>query len=199
VIRKLFLLLSLAAALALPLAWPASAETTEEMLADRVLGNPKAPITIVEYFSMTCSHCARFHNETLPELKKAWIDTGKAKLVMRDFPIDRVALHAAVLARCLGPERYAPFVETLMKTQDTWIKTPDPRQALNTTARLAGLTREKAEACAADTKLVDGILSRQLDAQNKYKVDSTPSFVINEKLYPGAMPFKEFDRILKGN
>ncbi len=195
-IRKRILVLAFAA---LCLALPARAQTSEEMLADRVLGNPKAPITIIEYFSLTCSHCARFHNEILPELKKAWIDTGKAKLVLRDFPLERIALHGAVLARCLGPERYAPFVETLMKTQDNWIKTPDPRQTLNTTARLAGLTKEKAEACAADTKLVDGILARQLDAQNKYKIESTPSFVINEKVYPGAMPFKEFDRILKGN
>ncbi len=170
----------------------------EEGMAERVLGNPKAPITIIEYFSLTCSHCADFHVNTLPQLKKEWVETGKARLVMRDFPLDRVALHGAVLARCLPADKYFAFVDMLMNSQKQWAGTADPRAALNGNARLAGLPKEKIDACLADTALADGILARQLEGQQKFKVQSTPTFVIDGKTFPGAMPFAQFDRILKG-
>ncbi|MBI4968948.1 MAG: DsbA family protein [Rhodospirillales bacterium] len=202
VFRLIRPLLALLALLLVPLA-PAQGQgagkaTTDEMLAERVLGNPKAPITIIEYFSLTCSHCADFHVNTLPQLKKEWVETGKARLVMRDFPLDRVALHGAVLARCLPGDKYFAFVDMLMTSQKQWASAPDPRVALNGNARLAGLSKEKIDACVADTALTDGILARQLEGQQKFKIQSTPTFVIDGKTFPGAMPFAQFDRILKG-
>ena len=166
------------------------------------LGKPDAKITIIEYFSMTCSHCATFEIETLPELRKAWIDTGKARFVFRDFPLDPVALLAAQLGRCLaadkGAETYARFVELLMKGQMTWAVSKDPYQSLAASARLAGMSKDRIETCAQDKKLEDGILQGQLDAQKKYGIRSTPSFVVNGKLYSGSMTFEQFDKVLKG-
>ena len=124
--RRVALLFLTALAAAFPAAAqspPASADAASLLQVtpqDRVLGQADAPITIVEYASMTCPHCAHFANEVLPELKKKWIDTGKAKLVMRPFPLDQVALRAEMLARCLPPERYYPMIETLFKTQEKW-------------------------------------------------------------------------------
>ncbi|HYP38382.1 MAG TPA: thioredoxin domain-containing protein, partial [Stellaceae bacterium] len=101
---------------------------------DRILGNPEAPITIVEYASLTCPHCAHFANDVLPEIKKDWIDTGKAKLVLRDFPLDEPALRAAMIARCAPPDRYYAFADTFFAAQEKWVRSPDYREAL---ARLA--------------------------------------------------------------
>ena len=85
---------------------------------DRILGKPEAPITIVEYASLTCPHCAHFANDVLPEIKKAWIDTGKARLVLRDFPLDEPALRAAMIARCAPPDRYYAFADTFFAAQE---------------------------------------------------------------------------------
>src|SRR6516165_8332780 len=92
---------------------------------DRILGSLEAPITIVEYASLTCPHCAHFANDVLPEIKKAWIDTGKAKLVLRDFPLDEPALRAAMIARCAPPDRYYAFAETFFAAQEKWVRTTD--------------------------------------------------------------------------
>ncbi len=166
------------------------------------LGKPDAKITIIEYFSMTCSHCATFEIETLPELRKAWIDTGKARFVFRDFPLDQVALLAAQLGRCLaadkGAETYARFVSLLMKGQQSWAISKDPIQSLGASARLAGMSKERIESCVLDKKLENDILQSQLDAQKKYGIRSTPSFVVNGKLYSGSMTFEQFDKVLKG-
>src|SRR5467141_2382373 len=97
---------------------------------DRILGNPDAPITIVEYASLTCPHCAHFANEVLPELKKKWIDTGKAKLVLRDYPLDEPALRAAMIARCAPPDRFYAYVDTLFAAQEKWVMAKDYREAL---------------------------------------------------------------------
>ena len=104
-----------------------------------MLGKADAPITIVEYASMTCPHCAHFDKDVLPDLKKKWIETGKAKLVLRDYPLDEVALRAAMMARCAPPERFYPLVDTLFETQEQWALAKDWRGALEKTARLAGI------------------------------------------------------------
>src|SRR6185312_15839778 len=102
---------------------------------DHVLGKADAPITITEYASLTCPHCAEFDRDTLPKIKKNWIDTGKAKLVYRDFPLDQLALRAAMLARCAPPDRYFAFINTLFQSQDTWARSSDPEQALERIGR----------------------------------------------------------------
>ena len=112
---------------------PGATASTESLLApteqDRVLGKPDAPITIIEYASLSCSHCAHFANAVLPKLKENWLDTGKAKLILRDFPLDEPALRAGMVARCAPPERYYPLVDTLFEMQDKWVVARDSHAA----------------------------------------------------------------------
>ena len=129
---------------------------------DRILGNPEAPITIVEYASLTCPHCAHFANDVLPEIKKAWIDTGKAKLVLRDFPLDEPALRAAMIARCAPPDRYYAFAETFFAAQDKWVRNSDYREALARLAKLGGMGREEFDACLKNTELENKIVGERL-------------------------------------
>src|SRR5256885_15632799 len=120
---------------------------------DRILGNPDAPITIVEYASLTCPHCAHFANEVLPELKKKWIDTGKAKLVLRDYPLDEPALRAAMIARCAPPDRFYAYVDTLFAAQEKWVMAKDYRDALARLVKLGGMSREEFDNCLKNTTL----------------------------------------------
>src|SRR5438128_6933423 len=110
---------------------------------DRVLGNPDAPITIVEYASLTCPHCAHFANDVLPDIKKKWIDTGKAKLVLRDFPLDEPALRAAMIARCAPPDRYYAFADTFFAAQEKWVTARDYRDSLARLAKLGGMSKDE--------------------------------------------------------
>jgi protein-disulfide isomerase len=162
---------------------------------DRVLGQADAPITIVEYASMTCPHCAHFENEVLPELKKKWIDTGKAKLVMRPFPLDQVALRAEMLARCLPPERYNPMIETLFKTQEKWA-VQDWRPALGRTARLAGVSNKEFDACLANKALEDEIVQSRLAASTQLDINGTPTIFVNGKKFEGPPTVQALDEVL---
>ena len=163
---------------------------------DRILGNPDAPITIVEYASMTCPHCAHFTNDVLPELKKKWIDTGRAKLVMRPFPLDQVALRAEMLARCLPPERYYPMIETLFKTQDKWAVPQDWRAALERIARLAGVGSKEFDACLANKALEDEIVQSRLAASTQLDINGTPTIFVNGKKFEGPPTVEALDEVL---
>jgi protein-disulfide isomerase len=165
---------------------------------DRVLGQTDAPITIVEYASMTCPHCAHFANDVLPELKQKWIDTGKAKLVMRPFPLDQVALRAETLARCLPPDRYYPMIETLFKTQEKWAIAQDWRPALERTARLAGVSSKEFDACLANKGLEDEAVQSRLTASTQLDVTGTPTFFINGKKFEGPPTAQALDEVLSG-
>jgi protein-disulfide isomerase len=169
----------------------------EQALAERTLGKADAPITIIEYASLTCPHCAQFDKETLPKIKAAYVDTGKAKLVYRDFPLDGLALRAAALARCAPAERYFPLIDTLFQQQDSWSRAKDPLDALAKLGRLAGMSPDLIDACLKSDKLMDGIVNIRLGGEQQFKVDSTPTFVINGTKVNGAQPFEEFDRLLK--
>lgn len=172
--------------------------TTEEALQDRVLGDPDAPIEIVEYASLTCPHCATFHTEILPELKKNYIDTGKAKLVYRDFPFDQAGLMAAMMARCAPPSRYFQFIDVLFANQEKWTRDADPVAALMRIGKLGGISESDFRACISDEVLRDGLLQSRITANKQYGVDSTPSFLINgEKRVVGAQPYEVFDELLK--
>ncbi len=171
-----------------------SAQTTE--LVEQVLGDPAAPVEIIEYASLTCPHCAAFHTETLPALKERYIDTGKAKLVMRDFPLDQSALLASALAHCAGPDRYFAFIDALFSSQSRWARAADPEEALLQLAQLGGMPRDKAEACLADEALMDAILQVRLDGQNEYGIDSTPSFVVNGEKLTGGNGIENFAEVI---
>jgi protein-disulfide isomerase len=163
---------------------------------DRILGKPDAPITIVEYASMTCSHCAHFANEVLPEIKKEWIDTGKAKLVLRDFPLDEPALRAAMVARCAPPGRFYAFAETFFGSQDKWVGARDYREALARLAKLGGMGKDEFDACLKNTALENKIVEQRLIASKELDVNSTPTFFVNGSKFTGAPTAEEFNKVL---
>jgi protein-disulfide isomerase len=165
---------------------------------DRVLGKADAPITIIEYGSLTCPHCAEFNTTTLPDLKKNWIDTGKAKLVFRVFPLNSLDVRAAMLARCVPPDRYFAFIDTVYHDQASWMGAHDPEEALGSIARLAGVSEDKIKSCLADKSAQDAVVADAYTAQKSYGVDSTPTFFINgAKMDPnGAQPYDVFDKQL---
>jgi len=163
---------------------------------DRVLGDPAAPITIIEYASLTCPHCARFANDVLPELKREWIDTGKAKLVLRDFPLDEPALRAAMIARCAPPGRFYAFAETFFASQEKWALTKDYREALARLAKLGGMGKDEFEACLKNTTLETQIVEQRLAASQQLDVTSTPTFFINGSKFSGAPTAEEFNKVL---
>jgi protein-disulfide isomerase len=165
---------------------------------DRILGKPDAPITIVEYASLTCPHCAHFEVDVLPKLKQKWIDTGKAKLVLRDFPLDALALAAATVARCVPAEKFYPLVDTFFAQQEQWAAAHEPRGALEKLAKLAGVGDKQFKTCTEDKKLEDQVVQSRLTAAQQLGVNSTPSFFINGQKFEGAPTFEAFDQLLSG-
>jgi len=177
---------------------PAGAAAPAPTEQDRVLGKAEAPITIIEYASLTCPHCAHFAGAVLPKLREKWIDTGKAKLILRDFPLDEAALRAAMLARCAPPERFYPLVDTFFETQEKWVVAKDWQTALQRIAQLAGVSKKKFEACVADKALEDQVAQSRLTAATKFGVNSTPTFFINGKKFEGEPTIEGFEQLLSG-
>jgi len=171
-------LLAVVSALALPAVARAAGN---DPTAERALGRADAPVTVTEFFSLTCSHCAAFQRETFPRVKSELIDTGKLRYVFWDFPLDQVALTAAMVARSLPPERYEPFAGALLASQDRWAfaRGVNSTDELAKMAALAGLSREAFDKAIANTELKNWIVKRQSEAQKTYTIDSTPSFVFN--------------------
>lgn len=166
-------------------------------LAPRTIGSVDAKVVLVEYFSLTCSHCAQFHAETYPKLKEKYIETGKVRMEFRDFPLDQWALRAAALARCVPAKHYSAMIDVLMKQQASWARAPDPLDALLRIGQLAGLNRDAARACMTNAKLLDGIIASRLEGSKKHEVESTPSFLLDgEKVR--AYTFEEFEELLDG-
>ena len=164
---------------------------------DYVLGKPDAPVTLVEYASLTCSHCANFHNDVLPELKKRFIDAGKVRLVYRDFPLDRWALAASMIARCAGRDRYFGFIDAMFRDQQRWAQSPDPMDSLSRIARLGGMPADDVEACLADEALRDKILQARLDAQSTFQVAATPTLIVNGRKFGGGLSFAQLSAVLE--
>jgi len=163
---------------------------------DRILGKPDAPITIVEYASLTCPHCAHFENDVLPKLTEKWINPGKVKLVLRDFPLDDAALHAAVVARCFPPDKFYGVIQTLFAAQEQWVMAKDYQAALARLAELAGMGKSQFDTCIADKKMENQVLDSRLVASQQLGVDSTPSFFVNGTKFEGAPTEEEFDSLL---
>jgi protein-disulfide isomerase len=162
-------------------------------LGDEVQGKADAPVTIIEYASMTCGHCATFHNKTYPVLKSRYIDTGKVKYIMREFPLDPLAAAGFMLARCAGPDKYYPMIEVLFQKQDQWaVQQPIP--PLTAIAKQAGFTQEKFESCLSDQKILDGIEATRTRGSEKLGVNSTPTFFVNGKMLRGAVTIEELEK-----
>ena len=164
-------------------------------LDDIPMGSATAPVTMIEYASMTCPHCAAFAVTTFPKLKEKYIDTGKVKYIMREYPLDGLAAAAFMLARCGGPDKYYPLIETLFAQQQKWaIREPIP--PLLAIAKQAGFTQQSFEACINDKGQLAKVQQMRDRGSQKFKVDSTPTFFINGERHPGAMSIEEIDKIV---
>ncbi|HEX2942353.1 MAG TPA: thioredoxin domain-containing protein [Rhodopila sp.] len=166
--------------------------------AERAIGKPDAKVTVNEYFSLTCTHCAAFSQETLPEVQKNLIDTGKVRWVFHDYPLDQVALTAAMVARYLPVDRYEPFVNALFASQSRWAfsRADNPTDELWKMAALAGMSRPTFDTAIGDNGLRDWIIQQQKADTEKWKIDSTPSFVINGQKYAGEMSYDAFRKLI---
>ncbi len=169
-----------------------------DALPDMSMGNDKASVTVIEYASMTCPHCAHFQETTFPELKKRYIDTGKVRYIFREFPLDALAAAAFMLARCAGEKdssRYFALIDTMFRQQRTWaIERPIP--PMMAIAKQAGFSEQSFNACLANQKMLDGIESIRQRAVDKFRVQSTPTFFINGTAYPGALEIDEFSKLI---
>jgi protein-disulfide isomerase len=186
-----------------PLASPAAAESysTADLLApgplpEKVLGSDKAPVTMIEYSSLTCSHCANFHTEVYPKLKANYVDTGKVRLILREYPIDQVAAAGAMLARCADDDKYFALVDALFATQKGWAFTEDRYGGLLRIAKQAGFTKERFDACLKDQQLLQNIEAVRTRASDKFGINSTPTFFINGEKHVGGMSFEDLSKIL---
>jgi len=201
--RRTILMSSLATALLaatgatiVPGVAPAGAAEMEIHPDDRILGVESAPVTIIEYSSMTCPHCAALHRDTLPQVKESWVGPGRARIVFRHYPLDGLALHAAAVADCIEGDRFFAFIDLLFKSQSRWVKADDPLKALDQMARLAGMSGETFQSCVNDEAEMDRILARAQEGRETYGIEATPTLIINGRKVQGARSFEELDTVL---
>jgi protein-disulfide isomerase len=167
-------------------------------LSDRILGSTSAPVKISEHASFTCGHCGDFHRETFAQLKKEYIDTGKAYLVFSDFPLNAPAVQASMVARCLPQDKYFDFVSLLFEKQQDWAFNPNYLDYLKAEAAKAGLDEAHFQACIQNKELQEGIVNRMKGVQAQWNINSTPSFVINNRnTVSGAIPIEEFKKLIE--
>ena len=165
---------------------------------DFVIGEPDAPVTIIEYASMSCSHCADFHNNTLSDLKSEYIDTGKVRLVFRDFPFNYPALAGSMMMRCIPNELRYDYMNALYKLQKKWVirDSSKTRSELYKIMQSGGMQKEEFDTCLSDIELENDLLEGVMNAQKEFNIRSTPSFIINGVLYSGNKNIKEFRQII---
>jgi protein-disulfide isomerase len=176
--------------------------TTDLMVAgplgDKALGDPKAPNVVIEYASMTCSHCARFENTVFAPFKAKYIDTGKVYYIFREFPLDPLAKSASALARCAPADSYFPIVELLFEKQNDWAFVQDPLTALRTLMKQVGFGQDAFDACLKDPKIVAGLDEVRQRASDKFGVTATPTFFFNGKREEGEQTLAQIDKLLGG-
>jgi len=182
----------------------AATASGDPRLAERSIGRADAPVVVREFFSLTCSHCATFHRETMPRVKRDLVDTGKVRMVFHDFPLDQIALAGAAVARALPPASYEPFITALLASQDRWAfaRGVNNIEEIAKIAALAGLSRSAFDAAVADEALRAEILKGRDEYARTYGIESTPSFVFNgpgatNRREAGARPYDEFARLVQ--
>ena len=182
---------------------PGIAAGIGEKPGDLALGDPDAPVTVIEYFSLTCPACRWFHQNIYDPLKRDYVDAGTVRFVARDFPLNMPAVQAAILAHCAGRDRYFTFVDVLFQTFDDWASSRDYTEKLAQIGELGGVSRDRFEDCLADTNLENSIFQSMASAQAEYDVDSTPTVIVNGERYEGKMSFEAFarhiDRLASGS
>ncbi|HKM63815.1 MAG TPA: thioredoxin domain-containing protein [Acidisphaera sp.] len=177
---------------------PGAARAEDPRETPRFMGSPDAKVTATEWYSMTCPHCARFAAEVFPQIKAQLIDTGKLKYVFGDFPLDQLALTAAMVARTLPADRYEPFVMSLLSSQMQWAYgSGNHTEQLFARAAIAGMSRATFDAAMQDQGLRDWILTEQKAAQDKYSVDSTPTFIVGLRKASGEISFDAFNQLVQ--
>lgn len=186
-----FVLVATVLALAAPLAAP-----PKPVLPDAALGRDGAPVTVVEYSSLGCSHCAAFHAEVLPRIKQTYVDTGKVRWIVRDFPLGQLPLAGAVVARCAGPTGYLALIDILFRTQERWMVEKNPIGELERLVRQSGIGKERFDACLADRALIDGIMNHAQAVQKEKLVNATPTFMIGDERIVGMTSFEEFAKVI---
>jgi len=164
-------------------------------LQERSIGSPDAPVTMIEYFSLTCPACASFHNDVYDDLKEKYLDTGKVRFVYKEFPRDGVDLRAGMMARCADPRRYSGLIQVLFKSQPNWTRARDPIAEIAKIGRLAGIDDATFESCLASEALANGILTGRQNASAR-GVRSTPTFDIGGQLYAGSRSIEELSEII---
>lgn len=162
---------------------------------DVFYGSADAPVTIIEFASLTCPHCMRFHTEVMPKLKEGVIGEGKVRLIYRDFPLDGLALRASALARCGGPERRLAILDLLFESQPVWRNSQDPLTALAQIGKLAGLKEETSRACMEDKGMFDQIIAEAQIGETQHGVRSTPTLIIGETRYGGGLTAEDITDI----
>lgn len=168
-------------------------------LKDFVVGKDDAPVTIVEYASLTCGHCANFHTQVYPQLKEKYIDTGKARIIMREFPLNARAYAASMITRCVGDGGSLPLLEGLFETQKDWAfkrSNAEFKQALFDFTKQAGLSEEEFNTCLANDELLNNLTARFTRASEDFGVDATPAFFINGKRMRGTPTLENFASVI---
>lgn len=199
--RRSFIAASLVAAATFPLmSGRAASATPDELLKPGPLpeisfGSADAPVTVIEYASLTCPHCRTFHLGTWPAVKEKYVDTGKVRFIMREFPFDPRASGGFMLARCAGPEKWYPVVDLLYRSQDAWARVPDGVTSLKSLMGMTGMDGEQVEACLSDQALLEKITA-VMEAGKSYGVDSTPTFFFNGEQMAGALTLEQFSAIV---
>lgn len=195
--RRRFLSLAAAAGLAaLPL--PALAEP---VMGDIPLGDANAPVTVIEYASFTCPHCANFARDTWPRVKAEYVETGKVRFILREVYFDRYGLWASMVARCGGESAFYPIADMFLQKQASWTKVPEDQigQEIAKIGRLNGLTAEQLDACLKDEAYARALIEQYQQNAAEHGIESTPTFIINGETHKGDMPFEEFARLIDAN
>lgn len=172
-------------------------DTPRPLPGERSIGRDNAPVTVIEFHSLTCGNCARFHTEVLPRIKTEFIDTGLVRLVLRDYPLDRVALEAAAMVHCAGPNQFEPLIGLLYSQKEAWAHSPDYRTWLRRAGVLAGTPPARIEACWSDPAFLAPIAQSRLDAEREFGINATPSFVIGGRVYRGVLNFDRFSALIR--
>ncbi|MDR3325804.1 MAG: DsbA family protein [Rhodospirillaceae bacterium] len=172
-----------------------TAQAQEFLEIDQIIGHKDAPITIINYSSLTCLHCAEFHIKTFPKIKSEWIDTGKVKFIFRDFPMDTLSQATAMISHCSG-NHYFAFLDIFFRNQERLINSQNHLNSIKDVAKLGGMDEKEIDQCIINNTLLKKINSRADDAINRYNINSVPSFIIEDKLYSGNIPYDEFSKLL---
>jgi protein-disulfide isomerase len=174
----------------------AAISDNNDAMKEMVLGNQKAKITVIEYASLGCPHCAQFHSDTYQDVKKNYIDTGKIKFIFRDFPLGTPALAASMISRCSGSAKYFGMIDIFFQAQKQWSQADNPMNALKKIARFGGMSATDVDDCLKNQELLDYIQNTARDGGEKHKINSTPSFVIDGETHSGGLPYADFKKLL---